>query len=225
MREKVRERKDTESAGKGYSKNHQKHNPEMVGYRNQEHQTTTFFITNFPDEVTEGDLRRTFARYWKVGEVYIPAKRDKFGRRFGFARFAEVQDVQTLLEKIEGTWIGTYKIRANLSKFRRGEDGGRNQSTQALEKPRVNRGILTEVRKGISFKDAVMEDDRGGKRDLEGGKTLPGGRETLKKPFKEAKYDLEGVLDIPVVPANLERLKNSFIGVLWELKDAEKSNP
>jgi hypothetical protein len=58
----------------------------------------------------------------KLGiEVYIPAKRDKFNRRFGFARFVEVEDAQWLLEQIEDTWFGLYKLRANLSRFSRGE--------------------------------------------------------------------------------------------------------
>jgi hypothetical protein len=56
-----------------------------------------------------------------VGEVYIPDKLDKTGKRFSFARFEDVNDRQMLLQKIEETWIETYKPRANLPKFTRGE--------------------------------------------------------------------------------------------------------
>ncbi|MCI47329.1 hypothetical protein A2U01_0068570, partial [Trifolium medium] len=75
------------------------------------------------------DLLESFNRYWRIEEVFIPAKRDRFGRRFRFARFADVMDAQALLDKIEGTWFGTYKLRANLPRFIREEkesvDGNR----------------------------------------------------------------------------------------------------
>ncbi|MCI43645.1 hypothetical protein A2U01_0064883, partial [Trifolium medium] len=32
---------------------------------------------------------------------------------------------------------------------------------------------------------------------------------------------LVGVLNVDVVPENVEKLKNSFVGTLWEVKDAE----
>ncbi|MCI60542.1 hypothetical protein A2U01_0081798, partial [Trifolium medium] len=35
-----------------------------------------------------------FQKYGDVVEVVIPAKRDKGGRRFGFARFEQVWDVR-----------------------------------------------------------------------------------------------------------------------------------
>jgi hypothetical protein len=44
--------------------------------------------------------------------VYIPKKTDKFCKHFGFARFAEVENVQALLNKIEDTWFGTYKLKS-----------------------------------------------------------------------------------------------------------------
>ncbi|MCH83632.1 RNA recognition motif [Trifolium medium] len=117
MREKHRER--VREGGKhGSQKNNS--NPEVVGYRNNIQRTTSFFITNFPEETTTSELWSLFNRYWKVGEVYIPNKLDKAGKRFGFARFEDVVDRQKLLQRLEDTSIGTYKIRANLPKFGKG---------------------------------------------------------------------------------------------------------
>jgi RNA recognition motif-containing protein len=86
MSEKVRERRGDGGGGKESTtqkfKNHPEHNDKI----------TTFFITNFPENIKAADLLGTFARFWKVGEVFIPARRDRFGKRFGFARFAEVKD-------------------------------------------------------------------------------------------------------------------------------------
>jgi RNA recognition motif-containing protein len=72
MREKGRERRSDGERGKGFSKNTNNH-PENI------EDTTTFYITNFPDKITAADLLETFARYWRIVEVFIPAKRDKFG--------------------------------------------------------------------------------------------------------------------------------------------------
>ncbi|MCI42544.1 endonuclease/exonuclease/phosphatase family protein, partial [Trifolium medium] len=49
--------------------------------------TTSFFVTNFPDDATSDDLWKLFLKFGKVGEVYIPKKLDKRGRRFGFVKF------------------------------------------------------------------------------------------------------------------------------------------
>ncbi|WJX23786.1 hypothetical protein P8452_12975 [Trifolium repens] len=118
MREKVRGR--GREGGKHEESNF-KSNPEVVGYINNIERTTSYLITNFPREISPSNLWKLFSRYWKVGEVYIPDKLDKTGKRFGFARFEDVKDRQMLLQKIEETWIGTYKIIANLPKFIRGE--------------------------------------------------------------------------------------------------------
>jgi hypothetical protein len=77
-----------------------KFKPEIYGYRTRPEITTNFFISNFPDNVTGRELWESLSRLWKIGEVCIPAKRDKFGRRFAFAGFVEVLNAQSLLKKI-----------------------------------------------------------------------------------------------------------------------------
>jgi hypothetical protein len=80
-----------------------------------------------------------------VAEVFIPARRDRFGKRFGFARFAEVKDAELLLKKIEGTWFGTYKIRANVSRFKRGEDGVGTVAQRANAESQLGRGVEERI--------------------------------------------------------------------------------
>ncbi|KAK2412588.1 SC35 splicing factor [Trifolium repens] len=60
-------------------------------------ETTSYFITNFPEETNSMELWSKFARFARVGEVYIPNKVDKQGRRFGFVKFKEVTDAVELL--------------------------------------------------------------------------------------------------------------------------------
>ncbi|MCH82611.1 RNA recognition motif, partial [Trifolium medium] len=184
MREKGRERRSgggREQELSNDTKKHSNFNPDFAGYHHNK-QITTFFVTNFPEDVTTDDLWTTFARYWKVGEVYIPKKRDKFDRRFGFARFVEVRDAQKLLERIEGTWIGTYKLRANLSRFNRGELQHRDDSHLKSK---------VESRVGGRLVDLT---------NIYLSKELWG-------------WEL-GVVNVEPIPAALERLKHSFVGVL-----------
>jgi RNA recognition motif-containing protein len=106
VREKARER---EGGKHGPGKIHRNSNPEVIWYRNNIERIKSFFITNFSVETKASELWNLFSKYWKVGEVYIPNKFDISGKRFGFARFEDVEDRQKLLEQIEKTWIGTYK--------------------------------------------------------------------------------------------------------------------
>ncbi|GAU51926.1 hypothetical protein TSUD_417090, partial [Trifolium subterraneum] len=142
------------------------------------------------------DLWETFARYWRVGEVYIPVKRDKFGRRFGFARFPDVQDAMGLLQRLDGTWFGHYKLRANISKFKRGEAG--DKGTDGKTKDRVPQGRRTtnEVKTGTSFKDALYR--------------------------RNGKGNTEGVLEVKVVQDNVAKLENSYVGTLKDVDGAER---
>ncbi|GAU45815.1 hypothetical protein TSUD_115030 [Trifolium subterraneum] len=222
MREKGRESGSCEEGGKGNSKTKINNHPETNGYRNKVENTTTFFITNFPDTITAEDMWEAFARYWRVGEVFIPAKRDKFGKRFGFARFADVSDAQTLLKKIEDTWFGTFKIRANLSKFKRDEDNPKlNKYKQQIEQ-QLRGGVNKRegTIQGVSFKDVL---DKEGAREQQKNALQKSSVSEHKRrqQYLQQRDDLSGVLKVDVVPANVEKLKNSYVGTLWEVKEAE----
>ncbi|MCI19800.1 RNA-binding protein 25-like, partial [Trifolium medium] len=196
-------------------------NPEVIGYRNDIERTTSFFFTNFPEETTTLELWNIFRSFWRVGEVYIPNKRDKAGKRFGFARFEDVEDQQKLLQKIEETWIGTYKIRANLPKFRRGEASKSNFIGDGGRKQGANARIVQS--KGQTFKEVVQ-----GVNNLSGGgKKLPTVKhnEWFVKAKKKGKSRLTeeeyraGVMEIEVESENLKQLEGSFVGTLNEIAD------
>jgi hypothetical protein len=108
-----------------------------------DNETTSFFFTNFPADAKAMDLWAKFARFGRVGEVYIPNKLDKQGRRFGFVKFREVRNEAELLSRLGDIWVGTFKIRVNLPRF------GRKES---LKKPTGN---TSEPRKGVEdrFRD------------------------------------------------------------------------
>ncbi|MCI58511.1 RNA-binding protein 25-like, partial [Trifolium medium] len=60
-----------------------------------------------------------FQHYGNIVEVVIPAKRDKGGRRFGFARFDQVKDVRRFGIELDNIIIGRDKIFVNPPRFQR----------------------------------------------------------------------------------------------------------
>jgi hypothetical protein len=63
-------------------------------------ETTSYFFTNFPEEAKVTGLWSKFARFGRVGEVYVLKKLDKQGQRFGFVKFREVRDEGELLSRM-----------------------------------------------------------------------------------------------------------------------------
>jgi hypothetical protein len=141
-------------------------------------------------------------------------KTDKFCKHFGFARFAEVENVQALLNKIEDTWFGTYKLRANISKFKRGE-GEAGSEKLHRRKTKENTSVSIEgLQKGKSFKSAL-----GGFKYTDGPKH--GLKHTSHNASNKDKDYMEGILKVGAVPANMEKLKHSYVGTLWDVKTTE----
>lgn len=58
-----------------------------------------------------------FQRWGKVREVFIPRKRDKSGRRFGFVRFLDVPEPGRLERKLDQIVIGDLKLFVNRPRF------------------------------------------------------------------------------------------------------------
>ncbi|MCI17860.1 RNA recognition motif [Trifolium medium] len=123
-------------------------------------EATTFFFTNFSEDVKAADLWLKFARYGRVGEVFISAKVDKQGKRFGFVKFREVQEAKELPRSISDIWMGSFKLRINLSKFNRRSES----SYKGKEKKEVAETYLDkqnsdhQAHGGRSFKKAMLVD-------------------------------------------------------------------
>lgn len=71
--------------------------------------TTTYYFTNFPDSYGVEDMRQGFLKWGRVSDVFIPLKKDKYGKRFHFVSF---QDVMARL------W-GGYHILEKGRRYRR----------------------------------------------------------------------------------------------------------
>jgi len=56
-----------------------------------------------------------------VGEVHVPLKVDRYGRRFGFVKFQEVKDEDVLGSRSEEVWRGDTRLKVQKAKFGRQE--------------------------------------------------------------------------------------------------------
>ncbi|MCI28503.1 RNA-binding protein 25-like, partial [Trifolium medium] len=137
-------RKGSDAAGASH------HRKGFVHKLDQE--TTSFFFTNFPEDVNVMDLWAKFARYGRIGEVYIPKKLDKQGRRFGFVKFREVRDARAMLARLGDIWLGTFKLRVNLPRFGR-ED---TRKERPVEAPESSKRAEARRRTDRSFKEALV---------------------------------------------------------------------
>ncbi|GJW52675.1 RNA-directed DNA polymerase, eukaryota [Tanacetum coccineum] len=72
----------------------------MGSYRSKEDDvnriSTSIFVTNFPKSFSAKDLFQSCKQYGHVVDSFIPLKRSKEGKRFGFVRFINVFSVERL---------------------------------------------------------------------------------------------------------------------------------
>lgn len=94
--------------------------------------TTSFYFTNFPKDWNASVLWRMFLLWGKVVDVYVPAKRDKKGGRYGFVKFIRVEDDLELENRLQQIWIGTFKLRGHRSKTREGSEQARESYVPGL---------------------------------------------------------------------------------------------
>ncbi|GJW31526.1 RNA-directed DNA polymerase, eukaryota [Tanacetum coccineum] len=79
----------------------------------------SIYVTNFPDYCTAKDLFQSCKVYGHVVDSYIPIKRSKSGKRFGFVRFINVFSVERLVSNLCTLWIGKLRLHANTTRFQR----------------------------------------------------------------------------------------------------------
>nr|GEY90099.1 nucleotide-binding alpha-beta plait domain-containing protein [Tanacetum cinerariifolium] len=81
--------------------------------------STSVFVTNFPDGYGAKDLWNTCKLYGHVVDVFIPDRRMKAGKIFGFVRFIKVLDIDRLINNLCTVWVGRNKIHANVARFQK----------------------------------------------------------------------------------------------------------
>ncbi|XP_058758209.1 uncharacterized protein LOC131631431 [Vicia villosa] len=182
------------------------------GYKNvrRSKETTTFFVTEFPEECGAKELYAIFKDYGEIDEVIIPPRRDRRGKKFGFARFFNVTDTKMMAIRLDNIIIGSRKIHTNLPRFSRyyeGEtNGGKFQTRQKREMP----AAVPHCNRGGN----VYKRDHGGKRktyaqvvsNQNNRKVVDNLTHAKKVPFAHLEYNLE--------EEELTKFQKAFVGVV-----------
>ncbi|PWA89860.1 hypothetical protein CTI12_AA106450 [Artemisia annua] len=79
----------------------------------------SIFITNLPDSFNAKDLWRVSNQYGTVVDAFIPDKRSKANKRYGFVRFIKADNVERLVSNLCTIWVGNYRLHANIARFQR----------------------------------------------------------------------------------------------------------
>ncbi|GJT04037.1 RNA-directed DNA polymerase, eukaryota [Tanacetum coccineum] len=79
----------------------------------------SIYITNFPENFSAKELFQSCKQYGHVVDSFIPRKRTKKGKRFGFVRFINVFNVDRLVNNLCTIWVGQFKLHANKARFQR----------------------------------------------------------------------------------------------------------
>ncbi|GKU93949.1 hypothetical protein SLEP1_g7498 [Rubroshorea leprosula] len=118
-------------------------------------QATTYFFYDFPVNYSAKDLWHRFWSFGKVADVYIPERRDRRGRRFGFVRMSEVSDAEGMERKLNQIWLGSYRLKVklagNMKSGREGMSRGRQQQQTTAKWFRRDR----KVSPGLTYAQIV----------------------------------------------------------------------
>lgn len=85
---------------------------------------TSFFFTNFTEDWTRESMWKHFLRFGTTIDIYIPSKRSKQGKLFGFVKYKDVANVQTLLNRIRLVAVGADWLTIHEAKYRREKGEG-----------------------------------------------------------------------------------------------------
>ncbi|KAL4339799.1 hypothetical protein GQ457_08G032590 [Hibiscus cannabinus] len=62
----------------------------------------TLYVHNISDNLHWQGVWQVFDRHGVVVDVFIPRRRSKDGRRFGFVRMESMEDVDRVIERLHG---------------------------------------------------------------------------------------------------------------------------
>lgn len=118
----------------------------------------SYYFTNFPLSLGIEALWGLFMKWGKVVDVFVPSKKNKEGKAFGFVRFKEVLFPNELERRLDQIWVGTYKLRVNYTRFSRNKDMGgiqRVQQRKVLGEGQARQGNFQQPTKATSYVDVV----------------------------------------------------------------------
>ncbi|KAK9053105.1 hypothetical protein SSX86_029735 [Deinandra increscens subsp. villosa] len=125
---------------------------------------TSFYISNFPEEASVEDLKKIFEKHGVMMDLFIARKRNGSGERFGFVKYARVDDKQALEKNLSSIKVGHLKLTVNLERFdrygqpvHRSHPAGKagRQSKENNHGSGIGVGNGATYSKGRSFRDVI----------------------------------------------------------------------
>ncbi|GJT75472.1 zinc finger, CCHC-type containing protein [Tanacetum coccineum] len=121
----------------------------------------SIYVTNFPENFSAKELFQSCKQYGHVVDSFIPRKRTKEGKRFGFVRFINVFNVDRLVNNLCTIWVGQFKLHANKARFQRAtlnKGQGADHKKMALPAQNINHSAFrsmfdNEKLSGTNFND------------------------------------------------------------------------
>nr|GFA02871.1 nucleotide-binding alpha-beta plait domain-containing protein [Tanacetum cinerariifolium] len=154
----------------------------MGSYRSKEDDvariSTSIYVTNFPDSFSAKDLFHLCKQYGHVVDSFIPIKRSKKGKRFGFVRFINIFNKERLVNNLCTVWSGRFKLQANIARFQRTpvngnmnftkDEGGFMGKNSYMNKEDNGNSVAKEpTGRGYTYVQVVKGDVKTGGRETE----------------------------------------------------------
>nr|GEX94763.1 nucleotide-binding alpha-beta plait domain-containing protein [Tanacetum cinerariifolium] len=125
--------------------------------------SNSIFVSNFSDQFSAKDLFNTCKQYGHVIDSFIPLKRTKDGKRFGFVRFINIFSVERLVSNLCMIWVGRNKLGANVAKFSR---NNLNTNSNNDKKEKVSKNSSQMSGETESSPAIVLDEDCVNTKDL-----------------------------------------------------------
>ncbi|GKA60549.1 nucleotide-binding alpha-beta plait domain-containing protein [Tanacetum coccineum] len=195
--------------------------------------SVSVFVTNFPESCSAKELFHHCKQYGHVVDSFIPNKRSKSGKRFGFVKFINVFNEERLVNNLCTVWIGRFKLMANLARFKRENKTGRGKEGRTENGENIRHKFCTSSNAGSfgngkSFVSVVKKINKESETEFVPSIVLDD--ECLNK--KDLSMSLMGRVKEMASLANLKKvlcnegfdnLKISYLGELWVLLEFESS--
>lgn len=163
--------------------------------------STSFYFTNFPENYDNEEMWKIFLKWGTAIDIYIPNRKDRTARKFGFVKFLNPKALEVKLDNI---WIGTYKLRVNAMKFVRDTDRGAMKSDYAFKEAAHNGKFFVGNR---SYANVVV----GGRSNDQPKTSNP----HSKASFKEKTWS---GIEFNVSEEEMAWLKGSYMGKTIDLE-------
>ncbi|XP_058750416.1 uncharacterized protein LOC131623425 [Vicia villosa] len=208
---------------------------------------TSIYFSEFPDPSSAKDFFELFGCIGSVFEVSISSRKNKWGKKFGFAKFVDVEDERMVAIRCDNVCISGRKILANIPRFERRKiaetvrfagnfvrkHGGviRREGEQ-----KVMDGNVKAVSKNRSFAEVLLNANQKGERREEVNHLLSytfaeGDKVRISKAYVgvatfpgstriiQTHFEMEGYFDVKVTPmgGNLCLLEEVDEGAIQDL--------